>query len=132
MNPAYPFVAERARHRCEYCLAPETMFNCEFEVEHILPRSQDGSSQTDNLALSCRACNKNKSDRVEEIDDMSQERTRLFHPRRDKWTLHFAISADGSILGLTAIGRVTVFRLKFNSRFQLAARQCWIKLGLFP
>lgn len=27
MNPRYPAVAQRAAHRCEYCLAPEAVFN---------------------------------------------------------------------------------------------------------
>ena len=42
MNPRYPFVAERAAHRCEYCRAPEAIFNFPFEVEHIIPLSRDG------------------------------------------------------------------------------------------
>lgn len=37
MNPNYPPVAERAGHRCEYCHAPEAIFNVLFEVEHIIP-----------------------------------------------------------------------------------------------
>jgi hypothetical protein len=35
MNPKYAFVALRAGHRCEYCHAPEVVFNSLFEVEHI-------------------------------------------------------------------------------------------------
>ena len=31
MNPHYPLVAERAGHRCEYCHAPEVIFNFPFE-----------------------------------------------------------------------------------------------------
>lgn len=37
MNPYYTLVADRAAHRCEYCRAPEIVFNFPFEVEHILP-----------------------------------------------------------------------------------------------
>ncbi len=37
MNPLYFFVAERAHHRCEYCHAPESIFNAVLEVEHITP-----------------------------------------------------------------------------------------------
>lgn len=43
MNPHYPLVAERAAHRCEYCRAPEAIFNFPFEVEHVLPVSQQGT-----------------------------------------------------------------------------------------
>src|SRR5438105_3796645 len=64
MNPLYPLVAARAGHRCEYCRAPEAVFNFPFEVEHILPRSLGGGDMEDNLALACRACNLRKSARV--------------------------------------------------------------------
>ena len=37
MNPHYPEVALRAGHRCEYCYAPEAVFNLPLEVEHIVP-----------------------------------------------------------------------------------------------
>lgn len=33
MNPQYAAVAERALHRCEYCHAPEVIFNFAFEDE---------------------------------------------------------------------------------------------------
>jgi len=37
-------IAQRANHRCEYCKAPEVVFNFPFEVEHIIPLSQKGSN----------------------------------------------------------------------------------------
>lgn len=57
MNPNYRDVARRAEHRCEYCRAPEVIFNFAFEVEHIVPKSQLGSNELSNLALACRCCN---------------------------------------------------------------------------
>ena len=42
MNPLYPVVAERAVYRCEYCHAPEVVFNFPFEVEHTLPQARGG------------------------------------------------------------------------------------------
>jgi hypothetical protein len=42
VNPHYPLVAERAAHRCEYCHAPEAIFNFPFEVEHIIPPLHGG------------------------------------------------------------------------------------------
>ena len=47
----YPQVALRARLRCEYCRAPESVFNLEFEVEHIVPTARGGSDELSNLAL---------------------------------------------------------------------------------
>jgi hypothetical protein len=132
VNPAYPNVAERANHRCEYCHAPEAMFNVEFEVEHIVPRSRGGSDHSENYALACRSCNLKKSDTTEELDELTGTRTSLFHPRLDAWDDHFQVVDNGSIAGRTSVGRVTVSRLNINSKLQLAARQQWIKLGLFP
>lgn len=83
MNARYPALAERAAYRCEYCHAPESVFNFPFEVEHILPQARGGSDDLDNLALSCRACNLFKSDFETGHDEQSQAEVVLFHPRHD-------------------------------------------------
>jgi len=44
VNPYYRAIAQRANHRCEYCKAPEVVFNFPFEVEHIIPLSQKDSN----------------------------------------------------------------------------------------
>jgi len=130
MNPHYPHVSARARHVCEYCHAPEAIFNLPFEVEHITPLSSGGGSSSDNLALSCRSCNLYKSDAVASVDEQTQSTVRLFHPRRDDWREHFTVKAEtGEIQGLTNIGRATVLRLRMNSAAQVAARMQWLKLG---
>jgi hypothetical protein len=53
MNPHYAQVALRAGHRCEYCHAPEAVFNFPFEVEHVVPFARPGSAEEANLALAC-------------------------------------------------------------------------------
>jgi hypothetical protein len=55
MNLFYHAVGNRAEHRCEYCHAPEAIFNFPFEVEHIVPPDRDGSQEVGKLALACRA-----------------------------------------------------------------------------
>ncbi len=65
MNPHYHAVGTRAEHRCEYCHAPEAIFNFPFEVEHIVPPDRDGTEDEENFALACRACNLFKSNHVE-------------------------------------------------------------------
>jgi len=42
VNPRYPLVAQRAAHHCEYCRAPEALFNLPFEVEHLIPPIHGG------------------------------------------------------------------------------------------
>jgi hypothetical protein len=133
VNPNYPVVAQRAGHRCEYCRAPEAVFNFPFEVEHALPSSRQGSDRLENLALACRACNIHKTDSVSALDEITNTEVQLFHPRQDRWEDHFRIDTEtGTISGLTAIGRVTAAQLHINSAAQLAARRQWARLGLYP
>ncbi len=133
MNAHYPAIAERAVYRCEYCHAPESVFNFPFEVEHIFPQGRGGSDALDNLALSCHACNLFKSDFETGRDEENQAEVGLFHPRRDAWEAHFSIDAErAEILGLTSICRATIERLRMNRPRQINARRRWIQLGLFP
>ncbi len=133
MNPRYVRVALKAGHRCEYCHAPEVIFNFPFEVEHIIPLSRDGADAEFNWALSCRSCNLHKSSHMTGIDAIGQKEIRLFHPREDRWEVHFKANVEsGEIEGITSIGRATVVRLVMNNQIQIAARKQWILLGFFP
>ena len=53
-------IGERARYRCEYCgldiLGSADNYKM-WENDHIVPRSQGGTDDLDNLALSCLICN---------------------------------------------------------------------------
>lgn len=133
MNPRYPAVAARAAHRCEYCRAPEVIFNMPFEVEHIIPPARGGADDPANLALACRACNLYKADHISGEDDMDGGQSPLFHPRDDAWPTHFRVNAEtGEIVGITPVGRATVSRLRMNIPVRLEARRLWRQLGLFP
>jgi hypothetical protein len=132
MNPRYPLVAQRADHSCEYCRAPELLFNFPFEVEHILPPTSGGRNEDSNLALACRSCNVFKSAHTDGFDPETETQARLFNPRADRWSDHFKMeTGNGRIVGLTSIGRATVNCLQMNTPSQLAARRQWIQLGLF-
>lgn len=130
MNPLYPIVAEK---RCEYCRAPERIFNFGFEVEHIQPRSAGGNKDWDNLALACEACNLHKAAATSGWDDETGQTVSLYHPRQNRWHEHFRFDSEThTVQGMTAIGRVTIVRLKINSEAQIYARQQWVTLGLYP
>jgi hypothetical protein len=131
MNPRHGQVALRAGHRCEYCHAPEVVFNLPLEVEHIVPIARGGEDVPANWALACRSCNLHKAAYVSGDDPDSDMVVRLFHPREDRWEDHFQIES-GRMVGATPIGRATVTRLGMNSAAQVAARQQWLRLGLFP
>jgi hypothetical protein len=133
MNRHYPEVASRAMHRCEYCGAPEVVFNFPFEVEQILPTTLDGADDPLNEALACRACNLFKGSSTHHRDEDGGAVVPLFHPRQDQWNEHFEFDAvSGVIVGKSATGRATVALLKLNSPSQLASRRIWIDLGLYP
>lgn len=132
MNRYYIAVALRAVYRCEYCRAPEEATNFVFEVEHIVPLAHGGVNESENLALSCRACNIFKADFLHGIDENGAQSERLFNPRLDDWQQHFAVDSETfQITGLTEIGRGTVNRLRINSERQLRGRQ-WARFGMFP
>ncbi|MBD2354908.1 HNH endonuclease [Tolypothrix sp. FACHB-123] len=132
MNPFYTLVADRAAHCCEYCHAPEMVFNFPFEVEHIVPISKGGANAEYNLALACRSCNLRKGTRSSGIDPESNTEARLFNPRQNEWKDHFQVETESAtIKGKTIIGRVTIACLEMNSQTQIMARGLWIRLGLF-
>ena len=109
MNTHYPLVAARAGHRCEYCHAPEVVFNFPFEVEHCVPIALGGTDMWLNLALACRSCNLWKAIFTTAIDPESGEEVALYHPRALMWDEHFIVDQErGNIQGRTAIGRATV------------------------
>ena len=64
----YLAVAARAHHWCEYRIAPERVFNLEFEMEHIVPSAIGGADDLDNLALACRACDLRRGITIQALD----------------------------------------------------------------
>jgi 5-methylcytosine-specific restriction endonuclease McrA len=113
-------VRRRARNRCEYCqLRQEDSPLAALHVEHIVPRSHDGTDDLDNLALACIDCNLHKGTNLAGIDPQSRLVSRLFHPRRQRWDEHFKWQGI-YIVGKTTIGRTTIRVLKMNSDEQLA------------
>jgi len=132
MNPLYETVARRAENVCEYCRAPESVFNFLFDVDHFVPLSKGGTNDLENLVLACRACNAYKSASEFGLSE-SGENARLFNPRRDVWAEHFRVRPETfEIESLTEIGRGTINRLRLNNPVQLKARLLWNEFKVFP
>jgi hypothetical protein len=55
------------------------------------------------------------------MDPETGELTRLFTPRTDNWNHHFGIQA-GRIVGLTPVGRTTVYVLNMNHPDRIRTR----------
>lgn len=76
-----------------------------------------------NLALACHHCNLFKGLNLTSRDPDGDALVTLFHPRNSQWTDHFRIESD-RIIGLTDIGRTTVFLLEMNADQRVDLR--WI------
>lgn len=123
------FVRERAEFRCEYCRVHQRYYpDYMFHVEHVVARQHLGSDEADNLALACHLCNNKKGPNLSGIDQDTGRLTRLFHPRHDNWNEHFRLNADGTINGLTGIGRTTVHVLGMNTDIRVQIRHQILRL----
>ena len=128
-------VETRANLRCEYCRRPQPMTGITFHIEHIIPLSHGGTSNLNNLALSCPSCNYKKQDHTNAIDPKTKELSELFNPRIHNWKDHFSWSNGKlTLIGKTKIGRATIKLLDLNSSSQRKFRTLWKKYfsDLFP
>ena len=126
-------IAARAQYRCEYCLCPESHSLNSFAVEHIEPLAVGGKDEEDNLADSCGGCNGYKGFATTGTDPETGQEVRLYHPRRDVWKEHFAWSEDTLMLvGVSAIGRATIERLRLNRTGVVNLRALLKGSGLHP
>ena len=51
------FVMDRGEHKCAYCGAKDVPL----EIEHVRPRSKNGSNRISNLVPACKPCNQRKN-----------------------------------------------------------------------
>jgi hypothetical protein len=124
-------VAARADNLCEYCLVheQETAFGC--AVDHVISLKHGGTSDIGNLAYACVFCNRFKGSDIGSIILETQEFTRFYNPRRDRWADHFQLT-DAVLSPLTSIGQVTARILGFNDSDRLLERQLLIAQQKYP
>lgn len=123
-------VAERARHRCEYCLYPRMAAFLTFEIEHIIAEKHGGQTISENLALACPHCNRAKGTDLGSLDPITKLLTPFYNPRTQAWREHFALQG-AEIIPLTPEGRVTVAILQLNEPDRVAERRRLLDAGLF-
>jgi len=122
------FIQEKVRRRanflCEYCHTDERWQLVQFTIDHIVPISEGGTGELENLALACFHCNRKKFDKQSVSDSQTNSIIPLFNPQKMLWNEHFTWSEDGlRIISLTEIGRVTIELLKLNRERILQIRQ---------
>lgn len=125
-------VTKRAFGLCEYCQTAQIIV-VSMEIDHIDPESEGGQTRADNLCLTCRGCNGFKQDFQTGIDPETGIETPLFNPRTQQWADHFRWNDDATlIIGVTAIGRATINRLRMNREGVVASRRLWVQAGWHP
>lgn len=124
-------VRDRAGGACEYCLIHEEDAFFSLEIDHIISLKHHGKTEEDNLAYACIFCNRNKGSDVATFLFESNQVVRLFHPRTDRWSDHFALRGE-EIVPLTEIGQATVKILMLNHPDQLLERKALIDIGRYP
>jgi hypothetical protein len=126
-------VLARAGGGGEYCRSQERFAMQPFAIEHITPRSLDGETAPDNLAVACQGCNNHKYNKTEGRDPVTEESAPLFHPRRQRWRDHFAWGEGYTlIIGLTPTGRATVETLRLNREGLVNLRRVLYAVGEHP
>lgn len=126
-------VRRRANGLCEYCHANEKWQYVCFTIDHIISLSQGGTNDSENLALACFRCNRQKSNYETSIDPRSGLPSSLFHPRQDVWADHFIWSENGGeVIGLTPVGRATIERLRLNTPRIIDIRLADVAIGRHP
>lgn len=126
-------IAAEARHRCGYCLTSSRITGTPMEIDHIVPESLGGLTVKENLWLACSMCNDHKGNRIAAQDPHTGDVVRLFDPRRQVWSEHFAWSPEGDqIVGETPTGRATVMAVRLNRVELVEARRGWVTAGWHP
>lgn len=126
-------VKERASNSCEYCLSHQEYVLGRLQVDHIVPRSQGGTDNADNLCLACELCNQYKWTQTDGFDSQSNQYVPIFNPRLQHWQEHFSWNSEGTeIIGLTACGRATVQALRLNNKLAVIVRRNWVQAGWHP
>jgi hypothetical protein len=124
-------VWRRADGRCEYCQISNAVYRTPFQIDHVIARQHGGRSDLQNLALACFHCNTHKGPNIAGVDPATGRIVRLFNPRLDRWTRHFAWDGP-EITGLTPIGRATLRTLALNHPDYLSVRRALIVEGVSP
>ena len=84
-------ILARDNFQCQYC-ARELTFH-EATLDHVIPRSQGGTTRWDNVVCCCKRCNKKKGGRTPHEASMQL----LRRPERADWLPVLTIRLNGKI-----------------------------------
>ena len=118
---------------CCYCQNQQIVSGIRLTIDHIVAEALGGRTELTNLCLACWDCNMIKGDRLVDVDPLTGQEVRLFHPHQETWLEHFRWSHDGAfMIGLTPVGRATIVALKLNRPNLVQSRRRWVTAGWHP
>ena len=111
-----PWLRDEFRFRCVYCLWREAWCadgDGSFGIDHFHSRAlhPELGSDYDNLVYACCRCNSIKQDNLLPVD-----------PCKDGWGKHLQAVQDGTVRGITPLGRQTIEVCRLNRRALVQAR----------
>lgn len=83
-------ILARDRWKCQYC--GSKVKTHEMTMDHVVPRSQGGTTCWENIVTSCEPCNAAKADRTPEQAKMKLRKK----PARPNWVPIFSIQLSGA------------------------------------
>lgn len=102
-------LSEDFGHICGYCGKKEMITTKGFEIDHFIPNTIAPERETDyyNLVYSCFTCNRKKSKKWPTADKeiMNDGKVGFVDPVSEEFDSHLQRRADGSIEGITDIGK---------------------------
>jgi len=116
-------VTERAKDQYEYCLIPSFAYPYPFHVDHVISEKQGGLTIIENLAFACPMCNFAKGTDISAYIISTEEIVDLYNPRKDEWSHHFELQANGFLKPLSISGQGTIRLLKLNDPNKVQERK---------
>jgi hypothetical protein len=134
-EPRHARIRRRAQHACEYCRLPQRASILPHQIDHIIAQQHMGSDEESNLCLCCLRCNLKKGPNIASTDPEAGSAyliVALFHPRKQRWHVHFQLREHGRIEGVTPEGRATARLLDFNAEERVQLRRLRMRQGWKP
>jgi 5-methylcytosine-specific restriction endonuclease McrA len=94
------YLLEKFNRTCVYCGVRDVPM----EVEHIVPKTRDGSNRVSNLTLSCQPCNQKKNDQTAAEFGYPEVEKQAKAPLKD------AAAVNATRLAMLSVYRVEVTR----------------------
>ncbi len=109
------YLLEKWGRKCAYCGATDLPL----EIEHIIPRSRNGSNRVSNLTLACHKCNTEKGRRTAAEFGHPEVQTKAKQPLKDtavvnttRWSVYRMLQQTGLWVEIGTGGRTKYNRIR--------------------